>query len=202
MCERIITLNHSSIFRGYQAVIQMYLTINEKFFIPDVVHYTRVYIKGCHIFQLHRNKKPQPRQLQHIINPNYRAMMRLSMDLKVMPQSYKCYKFILVGIDEITNSMVTIPIFQSTSDEIGYALIEHVFNSYSIPDCMIIDHDSAFMSTLIDYLFKKLGIRIKTVDHQSLQAEHGIRSLTSIPVKHLTGLGQYWPKYLPFARYS
>ena len=32
------------------------------------------------------------------------------MDLKVMPRSYKGYKFIFVVTDEVTNFMVTIPI--------------------------------------------------------------------------------------------
>ena len=42
------------------------------------------------------------------------------------------------------------------------------------------------------YLFKKLGIQIKTVapyNHQSLQAEHGIKSLSNILIKHLTKSG-------------
>ena len=55
------------------------------------------------------------------------------------------------------------------------------------------DQDSAFMSLLLNYLFKKLDIRIKTVapyNHQSLQAEHGIKSLSMILTKHLTNLGQ------------
>ena len=34
-------------------------------------------------------------------------------------------------------------------------------------------------------------------NHQFLQAEHGIKSLCSILTKHLTDLGQMWPKYLP-----
>ena len=55
------------------------------------------------------------------------------------------------------------------------------------------------MSSLMNYLFKKLGINIKTVgpyNHQSLHAEHGIKSLSNILTKHLTGQGQMWHKYL------
>ena len=51
------------------------------------------------------------------------------------------------------------------------------------------DQDSAFMSSLLNYLFMKLDIRIKTVapnNHQSLQAGHGIKSLSMILTKHLT----------------
>ena len=32
-------------------------------------------------------------------------------------------------------------------------------------------------------------------NHQSLQVEHGIKSLSTILTKHLTNLGQMWPKY-------
>ena len=64
------------------------------------------------------------------------------------------------------------------------------------------DQDSAFMSSLMTYLFHKFDIKIKTVppyNHQSLQAEHGIKSLSHILTKHLTSLEQMWPKYLSLA---
>ena len=67
------------------------------------------------------------------------------------------------------------------------------------------DQDSAFMSSLMTYLFQKLDIKIKTVapyNHQSLQAEHGIKSLSTILMKHLTSLGQMLPKYLPLATFA
>ena len=44
------------------------------------------------------------------------------------------------------------------------------------------DQDSAFMATLMNYLFKRFDIKIKTVvpySHQSLQVEHGINSLSN-----------------------
>ena len=64
------------------------------------------------------------------------------------------------------------------------------------------NQDSAFMSSLMTYLFHKFNIKIKTVapyNHQSPQAEHGIKSLTHILTKHLPSLGQMWTKYLSLA---
>ena len=61
------------------------------------------------------------------------------------------------------------------------------------------------MSSLLNYLFSKFNIKIKTVssyNHQSLQAEHGINSLSKILTKHLTNLGQMWPKYLSLATFA
>ena len=62
-----------------------------------------------------------------------------------------------------------------------------------IQDYIIMDQDSVFMSSIINYLFKKFNIKIKTVapyNHQSLKAEHGIKSLFTILTKHLSDLGQ------------
>ena len=38
--------------------------------------------------------------------------------------------------------------------------------------------------------------------HQSLQAEHSIKSLSTILTKHLTNIGQIYPKYLPLATFA
>ena len=67
------------------------------------------------------------------------------------------------------------------------------------------DQDSAFVSSLMTYILNKFGIKFKTVapyNHQSLQAEYGIKSLSGILTKHLTNLGQMWPKYLSLATFA
>ena len=191
--DKIITIYHKSLFAGHQGVIKTYLTISDKFFIPNLIHYLRSYIKWCHLCQLSCNEKPFPRHLQSRINPNYVTMSRLSMNLKVMSRSHKGHRYILCIIDEVTNYLVTVPIFQARSEEIGEALIENVITKYCIPEYIIMDQDSAFMSSLMTYLYHKFDIKIKTVapyNHQSLQAEHGIKSLFHILTKHLTSLGQ------------
>ena len=200
--DKIIILYHSNLFVGHQGVIKTYLTISDRFYIPNLMHYLKSYIKGCHICQLNRKDKLPERQLQSRINLNYRPLLGLSMDLKVMPKSYKGDRYILCVIDEVTNYIITAPVKQAKSEEIGEILIHSVFAKYCVPDYMIMDLDSAFMSSLMSYLFKKLGIKIKTVapyNHQSLQAEHGIKSLSNILTKHLTKSGNMWIDYLPFA---
>ena len=206
MCvDKIIALYHSSLFVGHQGVIKTYLTMSDKFFIPNLIHYLRSYIKGCHLCQLACNEKLPPRQLQTRINPNYMPLSRLGMDLKVMPKSYKGHKFILCIFDEVTNHLITVPIYHVKSEEIGEALINNVITKYCIPEYIIMDQDSAFMSSLMTYLLNKFNIKIRTVapyNHQSLQTEHGIKSLSNILTKHLTILGQMWPKYLSLATFA
>ena len=169
------------------------------------MHYLRSYLSTCHICQLFRNEKPPSRQLETRTSLNYRPMSRLSMDLKMMPRLQKGHRFILCIIDKMTNYLITAPLYQARSEEVREALIENVINKFGMPDYMMMDQDSAFMSSLMNYLFKKLEITIKTVcpyNHKSLQTEHGIKSLSSILSKHLTDQGQMWHKFLSLATFA
>ena len=129
--DKIIELYHSSLFTGHQGVIQIYLTISNKFFIPHFMHYLRSYLSACHICQLFRKDKPPSRQLEARINLNYRQMSQLSMDLKMMPRLQKGHQFILCIIDEMTNYLITASLYQARSEEVGEALIENVISKFA-----------------------------------------------------------------------
>ena len=145
--------------------------MKDKFFIPGLMHYLRSFIKGCHICQLARSDKPPVMHLQPLIYLNYRPLSKLSMDLKVMPKSQKGHKFILCSIDEMTNHLITVPIYHLRSEEIGEALIEHVISKYCAPDCIIMDQGSAFMSTLNKLLIQE--VKYKDQDCSSIQSPSG-----------------------------
>ena len=120
-----------------------------------------------------------------------------------MPRSNKGHRYTFCIIDEVTNCLITLPLYHFRSEEIGDALIENCIAKYCVPEYITMDQDSAFMSPLMNYLFKKLYIKIKTeapYNHQLLQAECRIKSLSTILMKNLISLGQMWPKYLPVAK--
>ena len=121
-----------------------------------------------------------------------------------MPKCHKGHKFILCLVYEVTNYLITVSMYHAKSEEVGEAVTEHIIAKNCIPEYIIMDQDSVFMSSLMTYLLNKFNIKIKTValyNHQSLQAEHGIKSLSNILNKHLTNLGQMWPKYLSLATF-
>ena len=158
----------------------------------------KILYKRLPYWSIVQNDKPHVRQLTE----NQLKLSMLSMDLKVMPKSHKGHKFILCIIDEVTNYFITVLIYHFRSEETGDALIGNVTSKFCIPDYIIMDQDSVFTLSLVNYLFKKFDLKMKTVaphHHQSLQAEHGIKSFSTILTKHLADLGQTWPNYLPLA---
>ena len=77
------------------------------------------------------------------------------MVLKVIPRLQKGHWYILCMIDEITNYLITTPLYQARSEKVGEALIKNVISKFGTPDYMMMDQDSAFMSSLMSYLIKK-----------------------------------------------
>ena len=55
--DKIIALYHTSLFAGHQGVVKIYLIMKDKFFILNLMHYLRSFIKGCHVCQLSRSNK-------------------------------------------------------------------------------------------------------------------------------------------------
>ena len=72
-----------------------------------------------------------------------------------MPKSHKEHRFIMCVIDERTDYLITIPIYHARTEEIGDVLIDNVMSKYGIPEYLIMDQESASMSTLMSYLFKR-----------------------------------------------
>ena len=56
-----------------------------------------------------------------------------------MPKFCKGHKFILCIIDEVTNYLITVPMYQLKAEEVGEALIEYIITKYCIPNCIIMD---------------------------------------------------------------
>ena len=51
----------------------------------------------------------------------------------------------------MTNYLITAPIYQARSEEIGGALIENVISKFGMPEYMIIDQDSMLMSSVLEH---------------------------------------------------
>ena len=62
--DKIIVLYHTSLFAGHQGVVKTCLMMKDKFFILNLMHYLRSFIKGCHVCQLSRSNKLPTGQLQ------------------------------------------------------------------------------------------------------------------------------------------
>ena len=184
---------HTSLLGGHSGITKCYQTLKQRIYCPNLPYYVRLYIISCHICQLFKGSKmfdrPLMRRFYDIKTP---ILTNISMDIKHMPPSKSPYKYILVLLCDISNFIVATPMKKATADEVCSILFDNFMAYYAVPRRIICDQDPAFMSSLCQWFFKACGIQLVTVsptNHKSLQAEHGIKSLSNILMKHLSGLG-------------
>ena len=205
MVDMILHWYHSSIIGAHMGMTKGMETISQRYYIPDLARHLRAYILGCHKCQQFKQGQKIKRPMQTRINLDTPSLSRFSMDIKYMPTASTGHKYILVCIDEVTNYLVVSPMYTTQTPEICHTLINKIFAYFGPPTHIICDKDPAFMSKIAQYLYQEADIKCITAsptNHQSLKAEHGIKSVTEILMKHLTGLGKNWPNFLPLAMLS
>ena len=124
------------------------------------------------------------------------ALTHISMYIKHMPPFKDKFQFILVILCEVSN--FTVPMKTATAPEICDALMNSFIEYSGTPIRIVCDQDPAFMSHLTLWFLHSYGIHVTTAsptNHQSLMAEHDIKGLANILMKHLTDFGDNWPLY-------
>ena len=191
---------HTSLLGGHSGITKCYQALTQRIYCPNLPYYVRLYIISCHICQLSKNSKRFDRPLmRRFYDINIPTMTNISMDIKHMPPSKSPYKYILVLLCDISNFLVATPMKKATAEEVCSILFDNFMAYYAVPMRIICDQDPAFMSSLCQWFLKAYGIQLVTVsptNHKSLQAEHGIKSLSNILMKHLSGLGDDWHLYI------
>ena len=127
-------------------------------------------------------------------------MTRISMDIKQMPVN-RGYSHILVLLCEVSNYMVALPLSSTRTQNILEAFQRGYLAHFGPPTHIICDQNPAFTSSLMEAFVTQLNIKVILVsptNHKSLQAEHGIKSLSGLLVKHLSQVWS-WHSCLPYS---
>ena len=188
---------HSSLIGGHSGITKCYHTISQRFYCPNLAENRRAYITGCHVCQMFKKGKNFQRPYQKRMNINTPAMTRISMDIKQMPVN-RGYSHILVLLCEVSNYMVALPLTSTRTQNILEAFQRGYLAYFGPPTHIICDQDPAFTSSLMEAFVTQLNIKVILVsptNHKSLQAEHGIKSLSGLLVKNLKYMSERLQKF-------
>ena len=169
------------------------------------MHYLRLFLSACYICQLFRNDKPPSKQLETRINLNYRPMSRLSMDLKVMPRLQKGHWYILCIIDEMTNYLITMPLYQTRSEEVGESFNQKCYHQVWYTTLHDDGSGQCIYVILDELLVQKVGNHYQ--DSRSLQPQVITgRTWYKVFVKHTIQMFDRsrttWHKFLSLASFT
>ena len=184
----LMDMYHLSLIGGHTGITKCYQTICRRFYCPNLAEQLQAYITGCHTCQMFKKGKQFQRPYQKHINLNVPAMTRISMDMKQMPPC-NGYTHILGLLCEVSHYMVALPLHSTRTQHILEVFQRGYMAYFGPPSHIICDQDPAFTSSLMEAFALKLNnsiILISPSNHKSLQAEHGIKSLSWLLIKHLS----------------
>jgi hypothetical protein len=119
------------------------------------------YYKGCESCQRFKNIQLAPAAILHpIIKPWLFHGWNLDFLSQIHPSSSKGHRFVLVTTDYFTKWMEAVPLKNMTHKEVIYFILEHIVHRFGIPQTLITDQGSLFMSHQVCEFVESLKIKV------------------------------------------
>ena len=123
----IFHMYHTSLLSMHQGLWKTFLTIRNKYYIPNLFVKLRTFIQACYLCQ--RSKPCQKQGTPHYgyIPKDYMPLEHLAVDIKYMPNGFNGFRFLIMVMCKQTNFVFAIPSKDRTARAISDALIHRVF---------------------------------------------------------------------------
>ena len=123
----IFHMYHTSLLSMHQGLWKTFLTIRNRYYIPNLFVKLRTFIQACHLCQQSKPKQKQGTPHYGYVPKDYTPLEHLALDIKYMPDGFDGFCFLIMVTCEQTNFVFAIPSKERTAQAISDALIHHVF---------------------------------------------------------------------------
>jgi transposase InsO family protein len=167
----------------------------------------KIFIRECSECQFTKNLKVKPGMMIPIQSKISKPFEMIGMDIAgPLPVTSKGNRFFLLIIDYFTGWTECIALSCIDSKTIMSAVLEQWIYKYGIPNAIITDNGSSFMSRLSKSIYEKLNIIKKTTSIYHPQsdgkAEKSIGIIKTIIKKNLINKTEEWDTLLPLAAFA
>ena len=119
----IFHMYYNSLFACHQGLWKTFLTIRNKFFIPNLFANLCIYIEACSVCQRIKPKQDKNKPYYGYIPKDYIPLEHLAVDIKYMPDGFDNFKFIVLTMCEHANFAFAIPTKERDAQSVSNALI-------------------------------------------------------------------------------
>lgn len=200
--KRILTSCHAPPWAGHLGRDKLTKKMANQYYWPGMTKDIRQFVKTCPSCSLRRAGGPKA-PLQPVAIPE-RPFERVSLDIVgPLPRTGSGYKYLLTFIDHLTRYAEAIPLRDQTAPTVARAFIQHVVLRHGVPESLLTDQGTNFMSTLMKAVCRQLGIRkLRTTPYHPesngvIERFHG--TLTGMIKHFVRANGTDWDQWVPFA---
>ena len=121
------------------------------------------YIESCHTCLKTKPKYKKNRPVYSRIPVDYTPMQDLSIDIKMMPQAFGGYHFLLVITSDQTNFTIAVPLRDRQTQTVAKTLIYRVIYIFGQPRQIVCDEATEFTSVIVQAILTMLNCRLKVI---------------------------------------
>ncbi len=161
--DSIFKLYHSGLLTSHQGLTRTYYKIRQDFFIRNLYKYLYFYIICCRICSAHRDIPfNQKRSWSSKVFHDFNIMESISMDLKVVPTSFRGYNYLLVMRCNHSHFIISDTLKTRKAFEVAKSIFQKLFCAHGTNiNEIYCDLDTAFKNEIVSMLLNTLGITVK-----------------------------------------
>lgn len=205
--DMVLKTRHDSVIAGHPGRTRTINFVEKDYSWPGLRRFVRRYIQECNTCQKIKDARHKPYGLLQPIEIPDRPWKSISMDFIVkLPQSHG-YDSIWVVCDRLTRAAHFVPTLESiTSSDLARMFLDRIFRYHGLPDSIISDRGSVFVSKFWKELLRLLDVKVKTSTAYHPQTD-GLTERTNQSLEtYLRAYCSYqqddWVDYLALAEFS
>ena len=203
----ILHSRHDALIAGHPGRTRTLAFVQRDYSWPGIQTYVRRYVQACDTCARIKTPRHKPYGLLQPLEIPTQPWKSITMDFIVKLPISHGYDSIWVVCDRLTRAAHFVPCKESmTASELAWLFLDHIFHLYGIPESIISDRGSLFVSKFWSELTTLLQI-----DHRSSTAYHpqmdGLTERTNQTLEtYLRAYCSYqqddWVDYLPVAEFA
>lgn len=200
--QQVLQDFHNSPLSGHQGVNRMIGRISNQFKWIGLSRDVKEFIRKCPKCQVTKasNNKKQPLA---VTTTSTVPFFRVSLDIVgPLPTSYNNFKYLLTFQDDLTKFFGAIPLENHEADTVARHFVNDIILRYQMPECILTDQGSEFLSDLFSKVLKLLGIKRRRTSgyspwsNGSLERQH--RDLKAMLRAYIEKDQSNWPDFIQY----
>ena len=111
----IFQMYHTSLLSMHQELWKTFLTIRNRYYIPNLFVKLHTFIQACHLCQRSKPRQKQGTPHYGYVPKDYTPLEHLAVDIKYMPDGFDGFHFLIMVTFEQTNFVFAIPFKDRTA---------------------------------------------------------------------------------------
>jgi hypothetical protein len=207
MTKFVIEMAHTEMPYGHLGIAATSWIIKRNFYWNSMVQDIKAYIKKCEECQYTKNLKITPGVMLPIQQKVTRPFQLIGIDIAgPLPKTKKHNRFFLLMVDYYTGWVECEPIKDIESNTIINKIMKKWIYRFGVPEGIITDNGSSFMSQLAMKFYEKLNITKRTTSVYHPQsdgkAERTIGTIKNIIKKNIIKSDEEWDTLLELACFA